>query len=165
MKPALSEGVTPPLSDGVTPALSEAVTPPPSVLSRPKDWRRTGSAAPRTPLTVKGLLDVLVLVLAVPVILVPSVPARAYLISAVTWIVLRAVGLAADRIALALAPSAAEIGLRLAYLLGRLFALAIMVVLLRNSWGRSDALTALLVILVAYTIELSISAVYRPRRR
>jgi hypothetical protein len=132
---------------------------------RPGDRRPRVPADPRTPLTVKGLADVVVLVLAAPVILVPGVPARAYLIAAVTWIVLRAVGVAADRIALALAPSGAEIGLRLAYMLGRLFALAIMVVLLRNTWGRSAALTALLVILVAFTIELTISAVYRPGRQ
>jgi hypothetical protein len=134
-------------------------------VSRPDDWRRRAATSPHTPLTVKGLLDVLVLVVATPIVLVPGVPARAYLIAAGSWIVLRAVGVAADRIALAIAPSAAEIGLRLAYLLGRLVALAIMVVLLRQSGGRPAALTALLVILVAFTIELTISAIYRPRRR
>jgi hypothetical protein len=133
--------------------------------ARPADWRLTAATAPRTPLTVKGLLDVVVLVVAAPVLLVPGVPARAYLIAAGSWIVLRAVGVAADRTALAIGPSAGEIGLRLAYLLGRLFALAVMVVLLRQSGGRPAALTALLVILVAFTIELTISAVYRPRRR
>jgi hypothetical protein len=129
------------------------------------DWRLPRSTAPRTPLTVKGLLDVVVLVVGALVVLVPGVPARAYLIAAGTWIVLRVVGVAADRAALAIPSAAAEIGLRLAYLLGRLFALAIMVVLLRQSGGRPAALTALLVILVAFTIELTISAVYRPRRR
>jgi hypothetical protein len=129
------------------------------------DWRLPRSTAPRTPLTVKGLLDVVVLVVGALVVLVPGVPARAYLIAAGTWIVLRVVGVAADRAALAIPSAAAEIGLRLAYLLGRLFALAIMVVLLRQNGGRPAALTALLVILVAFTIELTISAVYRPRRR
>jgi hypothetical protein len=129
------------------------------------DWRLPRSTAPRTPLTVKGLLDVVVLVVGALVVLVPGVPARAYLIAAGTWIVLRVVGVAADRAALAIPSAAAEIGLRLAYLLGRLFALAIMVVLLRQNGGRPAALTALLVILVAFTIELTVSAVYRPRRR
>jgi hypothetical protein len=134
-------------------------------VSRPVDRRLTASTGPRHPLTVKGLLDVVVLVVGAPVVLVPGVPARAYLIAAGTWIALRAVGVAADRTALAMTSPAGEIGLRLAYLLGRLVALAIMVVLLRQSGGRPAALTALLVILVAFTIELTISAVYRPRRR
>jgi hypothetical protein len=129
------------------------------------DQRLTASTGPRHPLTVKGLLDVVVLVVGALVLLVPSVPARAYLIAAGSWIVLRAVGVAADRTALAIPSAAGEIGLRLAYLLGRLFALAIMVILLRQSGGRPAALTALLVILVAFTIELTISAIYRPRRR
>lgn len=134
-------------------------------VSRPTDSRLRGPTGTRTPLTMKGLLDVVVLAIAAPVVLVPGVPARAYLIAAGTWIVLRAMGVAADRAALALAPSGGELGLRLAYMLGRLCALAVMVILLRHSSGRAAALTALLVILVAFTIELTISAVYRPRRR
>jgi len=134
-------------------------------VSRPSDRRRTAASDPRTPLTVKGLLDVVVLAVAAPVVLVPGVPARAYLIAAGTWIVLRAVGVAVDRAALAMAPSGGELGLRLAYLLGRLAAVAVVVILLRQSGGRAAAVTALLVMLVAFTIELAISAVYRPRRR
>jgi hypothetical protein len=125
----------------------------------------TASAGPHTPLTVKGLLDVVVLVVATPVLLLAGVPARAYLIAAGAWIVLRAIGILIDRVGLAISPSRAEIGLRLAYLMGRLIALAAVVVLLRHADGRSAALTALLVMLVAFTIELSISFVYRPRRR
>ena len=131
----------------------------------PKRTSVTASAGPHTPLTLKGLLDVVVLVVATPILLLAGVPARAYLIAAGAWIVLRAVGLLIDRAALAISPSRAEIGLRLAYLMGRLFALAAIVVLLRHGDGRSAALTALFVMLVAFTIELSISFAYRPRRR
>ena len=124
----------------------------------------TASVGPHTPLTPKGLLDIVVLVVATPILLL-GVPARAYLIAAGAWIVLRAIGLLVDRAGLAISPSRAEIGLRLAYLMGRLFALAAVVVLLRHGDGRSAALTALFVMLVAFTIELSISFAYRPRRR
>jgi hypothetical protein len=66
-------------------------------VSRPVDRRLTASTGPRHPLTVKGLLDVVVLVVGAPVVLVPGVPARAYLIAAGTWIALRAVGVGEER--------------------------------------------------------------------
>ncbi len=154
-----------------TPSPDLATPPPPPEVpgpegaSEPPPKRIGQPPGPHTPLSVKGLLDVVLLVVAAPVLLVAGVSAPAYLIAAGAWIVLRLVGVGIDRLALAIPSSRIEIGLRLAYLLGRLFGLAVMVVLLRNDDGRHAALAALLVILVAFTVELTLSVIYRPRKR
>jgi hypothetical protein len=115
-------------------------------------------------LTVLSYLDVLVLVVAAPIMLLIGVPAVGYLVGAVAWIVLRAVGLVIERAAGAAEDPRREASLRLAYLLGRLFMLAIVVILVRNGAGRNDGLTALLVIVFAFTMQLILSVLNRPRR-
>jgi hypothetical protein len=110
-------------------------------------------------------LDVVILVVAAPIMLLIGVPAVGYLVGAGAWIVLRAVGIGVDRLAAAIADPNREITLRLAYLLGRLFLLAIAVILVRNGSGRDDGLTALLVIVFAFTAQLVLSFLTRPRSR
>jgi len=116
-------------------------------------------------LAALAYLDVVVLVVAAPIMLLIGVPAVGYLVGAVAWIVLRAVGVAVDRAARAADDPRREAGLRLAYLLGRLFLLAIAVILVRNGAGRDDGLTALLVIVFAYTVQLVLSFLSRPGTR
>jgi hypothetical protein len=116
-------------------------------------------------LTAFTYLDVVVLVVAAPIMLLIGVPAVGYLVGAGAWIVLRAVGVAVDRAAGTADDPRREAGLRLAYLLGRLFALAIAVILVRNGAGRDDGLTALLVMVFAFTVQLVLSFLYRPGTR
>jgi hypothetical protein len=113
-------------------------------------------------LTPLAYLDVVLLVVAAPIMLLIGVPAVGYLVGAGAWIVLRAVGIAIDRVIPALRDPRSEITLRLAYLLGRLFLLAIAVILVRNGSGRDDGLTALLVIVFAFTAQLLLSFLTRP---
>jgi len=108
-------------------------------------------------------LDVVLLVVAAPIMLLIGVPAVGYLVGAGAWIVLRAVGVAIDRVVPALKDPRSEVTLRLAYLLGRLFLLAIAVIVVRNGSGRNDGLTALLVIVFAFTTQLLTSFLTRPR--
>ena len=110
-------------------------------------------------------LDVVILVVAAPIMLLIGVPAVGYLVGAGAWILLRGVGIAIDRVVPALKDPRSEITLRLAYLLGRLFLLAIAVILVRNGSGRDDGLTALLVIVFAFTAQLVLSFLTRPRSR
>ena len=49
-------------------------------------------------------------------------------------------------------------------MLGRLFGLALAVILARNAGTRDDGLTALVVIVFAYTSYMALSAVTRPRK-
>jgi uncharacterized membrane protein (UPF0136 family) len=58
-----------------------------------------------------------------------------------------------------------QISLRMGYMLGRLFTLAIVVILARQSQGQDGGLTALAVLVFAFTIQLGTSAVNRPRSR
>jgi hypothetical protein len=113
--------------------------------------------------TALAYLDVVVLIVAAPIMLLIGVPAVGYLVGAGAWIVLRAVGVAVDRAVAATEDPRREAGLRLAYLLSRLFLLAIAVILVRNGAGRDDGLTALLVIVFAFTMQLVLSFLYRPR--
>jgi hypothetical protein len=108
-------------------------------------------------------LDVALLVVAAPIMLLIGVPAAGYLVGAGAWIVLRAAGVAIDRVIPSLRDPRSEITLRLAYLLGRLFLSAIAVIVVRNGAGRDDGLTALLVIVFAFTTQLLTSFLTRPR--
>ena len=56
----------------------------------------------------------------------------------------------------------AEVTLRLGYMLGRLFALALAVILVRNGASRDDGLTALVVIVFAFTVQLADLSVAHP---
>ncbi len=116
-------------------------------------------------MTVLSYLDVVVLVVAAPIMLLIGVPAVGYLVAMGTWIVLRAAGVGVDRVAAATADPRREITLRLAYLMARLFLLAIAVILVRNGSGRDDGLTALVVIVFAFTAQLILSFLTRPRSR
>jgi hypothetical protein len=107
-------------------------------------------------------LDVVIVVLAAPIMLLIGVPAAGYAIGAGAWIALRAVGVAVERAARA-QELRAQVSLRLGYMLGRLFLLALAIVLARSAGGRNDGLTALVVIVVAFTVQLAVSALNRPR--
>jgi hypothetical protein len=115
--------------------------------------------------TMLAYLDVVLLVVAAPIMLLLGVPAVGYLVGAGVWIALRAVGVLIDRAIPRLTNPRQEVTLRLAYLLGRLFLLAIAVIVVRNGVGRDDGLTTLLVIVFAFTTQLVLSFLYRPRSR
>jgi hypothetical protein len=115
-------------------------------------------------MSVLGLFDVLVLIVAAPVMILIGVPAAGYAVGAGAWIALRLIGLGVERItADARVPSRA-IGLQLGFMLGRLFALAIAVVLVRNADGQDAGIACLAVVVFAFTLYLAVSALTRPRR-
>jgi len=115
--------------------------------------------------SVLAYFDVLVLVVAAPIMLLIGVPASGYLIGAAAWIVLRLIGIVVERVASQTTDANRAISLRLGYMLGRLFALAIAVILVRKSDGQDAGLACLAVIVVAFTIQLVTSALTRPRSR
>jgi hypothetical protein len=49
-------------------------------------------------------------------------------------------------------------------MLGRLFLLALAIILARSQGGRSGGLTGLVVIVFAFTVALAVSAITRPRK-
>jgi hypothetical protein len=117
------------------------------------------------PTALLRYLDVALLALGAPIMLLVGVSASGYLIGAGVWIALRVVGVAVEHGAAGDADPRREVAIRLGYMLGRLFALALTIVLVRRGAGRDAGLTALLVIVFAFTIQLGISALTRPRSR
>lgn len=115
-------------------------------------------------MSVLSFFDVLVVVIATPIMLLIGVPASGYAIGAGAWIVLRAIGVGVDRAAADATDVNRAVGLRLGFMLGRLFALAIAVILVRRADGQNAGLTCLAVIAFAFTVQLVTSALIRPRR-
>ena len=120
------------------------------------------AAGIEAPVAILSYLDVVLLVLAAPIMLLIGVPAFGYLVSAGVWILLRAIGVLVERVASGSGDVRSQAGLRLTYMLGRLFLLAITVILVRNAGTKNDGLTALLVIVFAFTTQLVTSFLIRP---
>ena len=114
-------------------------------------------------MSVLSFFDVVVLVIAAPIMLLIGVPASGYAIGAGAWIALRLVGLGVDRAVLRIDAQRA-IGIKLGYMLGRLFALALAVIIARNADGRNAGITCLAVMVFAYTVSLLTSAITRATR-
>lgn len=110
-----------------------------------------------------GYLDVALVILGAPILLLIGASAVGYAAGAGAWIVLRAVGVGLDRYLAAGTDARREISLRLAYLLARVFLLALAIILVRRSDGKDAALTTLGVIVFAFTVQLVISFIHRPR--
>jgi hypothetical protein len=114
------------------------------------------------PMAVLRYLDVVLLALAAPIMLLIGVSPSGYLIGAGAWLALRALGEGVERYAAATANASRQIGIRLGYMLGRLFTLAIVVILVRKSDGQDAGLAALALIVFAFTVQLATSALNRP---
>jgi hypothetical protein len=111
---------------------------------------------------ILAYLDVVLVVLAAPIMLLIGVSAVGYGIGGGAWLALRAAGVAVERAASA-GELRSQVSLRLGYMLGRLFLLALAIVLAKSAGGRSGGLAALAVIVAAFTIQLAVSALNRPR--
>ena len=110
-------------------------------------------------------LDVVLVVLAAPIVVLTGASALGYGIGAGAWLVLRAAGVGVERAATASGDARRSISIRMGYMLGRLFLLALAVVLARKDEGQHAGLAALIVVAVAFTVQLATSAVSRPRRQ
>ena len=108
--------------------------------------------------------DIALLLVAAPILILIGVSAVGYGVGAGAWIALRLIGVAVDRYASGIKEVGRSAGIRLGYMLGRLFALALAVILVRKAYGQDAGLACLLVIVAAFTIQLVISALTRPRR-
>ena len=107
--------------------------------------------------------DVVVIVVASPIMIAIGVSSVGYAIGAGAWIALRAAGEVLERNKALHANPRTDVSVRLGYMLSRLFLLAIAVILARTQGGRDAGLAALAVIVVAFTIQLVLSGITRPR--
>ena len=124
----------------------------------------SASVPSERPARLLEYFDVALLVVGAPIMILIGVSASGYGIGAGAWIVLRAVGVLVERTPALHRDARTEISTRLGYMLSRLFLLALAVVLARSSSGRDAGVAALVVIVVAFTLQLAVSAIARPRR-
>jgi hypothetical protein len=115
-------------------------------------------------MSLLNYFDVAIVVVAAPIMLLIGVPALGYGLGAGGWIALRAVGVAVER-GIVGRDARTQISARLGFMLGRLFLLALAVIVARQDGGRGAGLAALAVIVFAFTIQLGLSAANRPRSR
>jgi hypothetical protein len=108
--------------------------------------------------------DVVLIIVAAPIMLLIGVPVVGYLVGAGAWIALRAVGVAVERMVSATSDAGRQISLRMTFMFSRLFLLALAVIAARGT-SKNDGLTALVVIAVAFTLSLGAMAGTRPRSR
>lgn len=111
-----------------------------------------------------GYLDVALVALGAPIMIAIGVSALGYAIGGGAWVALRLAGALIEHIPVLHRDARSEVGMRLGYMLSRLFLLALAVILARSAGGRGAGLTALLVVVFAFTVALVISAINRPRR-
>jgi hypothetical protein len=121
------------------------------------------TSEPAAPVLLR-YFDVVLIVVAAPIMVAIGVSAIGYAIGACAWIALRAAGEVLERNEALHADPRTDISVRLGFMLSRLFLLAIAVILARSQEGRDAGLAALAVIAVAFTVQLAVSAITRPRR-
>jgi hypothetical protein len=124
----------------------------------------TSAISEQPPVALLRYLDLVLVALGAPIMILIGVSATGYLVAAAVWFALRALGEGVERYATATTDASRQIGIRLGYMLGRLFVLAIVVILVRKSDGQDAGLAALAVVVFAFTAQLATSALTRPRR-
>jgi hypothetical protein len=114
------------------------------------------------PLAIVRYVDVAIVVLAAPFIVLMGAPVLGYVAGAAAWIVNRAVGTAAERVARKKTDVRAAIGLNMGTLLLRAWIVALTILVVGLAGTRQDGLMAALVLLVAFTVYFAMSLILRP---
>jgi hypothetical protein len=109
--------------------------------------------------------DVVVVLAAAPILVLTGVPAAGYVAAGATWILLRMPGVAADRHATSLGHVVWHASLSLAHRTARVVLLAVAAVVASKVSAKDDGLAVLLVIVIAFTIQLTVAIVERPGPR
>ena len=111
-------------------------------------------AGAATALAFIRYLDVVLVVASTPFVLLAGLPAAGFAIGALTWIATRfGVGILEQR-AWSARDMRVRTALHLASILGRVWFVALAVILARFAIGTSDGIAAAVVVLAAYTVEL-----------
>jgi hypothetical protein len=110
-------------------------------------------------------IDVILIIVAAPILLLIGVPVSGYAAGAGAWLATRVVGVVVDRFANTMTDPRRELTLRLAFTMTRIFVLAITVILVRKNAGQDAGLTALAIVVVAFTINFFLSFGDRPGSR
>jgi hypothetical protein len=114
------------------------------------------------PLAIVRYVDVAIVVLAAPFIVLMGAPVLGYVAGAAAWIVNRAVGTAAERVARKKTDVRAAIGLNMGTLLLRAWIVALTILVVGLAGRRQDGLMAAVLLLVAFTVYFAMSLIVRP---
>lgn len=113
--------------------------------------------------------DLILIVLAAPILLLTGAPAIGYGIGGATWIALRLLGRAVEHHASAARDLSELVALSVGYRFARVLLLVLAVVLAEKMVGKHDGLAALLAIVGGFTVQLCWSIAHhlgsRPRTR
>ena len=120
----------------------------------------SATSAPPRPQIIRAY-DVVVVLAAAPVLLLVGVPAVGYMIGAAAWLLIRGIGVAMERYSASLSHVVHEASLRIAYRMTRVVVLVGVAVVASKAVGRDDGLAALLVIVIAFTIQLTVAIIER----
>jgi hypothetical protein len=116
------------------------------------------------PLAPVRYLDVVLLVLAAPIVILMGGPVLGYVAGAVVWLVLRVLEAALDGAARR-ADTRRALGLKFASMIGRTWLVVIAILVIGLTATRADGFTAAVVCLVAYTVHLATALILRPLER
>jgi len=124
--------------------------------------RQPGTGSDHTPgLGIARYLDVILVVASAPFVLLASMPRFGYALAAAGWIVIRFASEAIKRRAWHARDTRARAALHLTAILGRVWLIALVVLVARFAGSNSDGIAAAVVVLAAFTVELIISVVLR----
>ena len=117
------------------------------------------------PLVIVRYFDVVLVVLAAPLVLLMGGPMLGYAVAAVTWIVTRFGGAALERWARRSKNPRAQVGVGFAVLLGRAWLMGIAILVVGLAGDREDGLMAALLALVAFSVYFATQLITRPMER
>lgn len=106
-------------------------------------------------------LDVYLVLVTAPFVLVAGLPVAGYLIGAAAWIATRLVASAMHVHAQRSGDPRVRAGLHVGTMMGRVWIVALGVLLARYAGGREDGITAAALVLGAFTVYFMLSLVYR----
>src|SRR5215218_6040079 len=128
----------------------------------------TPSAAPQhpaamaDPLVLFRWLDVILVVLAAPFVVLMGLPVLGYAVGAVAWILNRALGAWAERVAKSQQDVRRAVGLNLGVLIARAWLVGLTIRAVGLAGEREDGLTAAVLLLAAFTVYFVTSLLLRP---
>jgi len=115
-------------------------------------------------------LDVVLVIASAPFVLLAGMPRLGYVLGAGGWIVIRFASEIVKRRAWSAQDTRSRAALHLAAILGRVWLIAAVILAARFGGDNADGITAAVVVLCAFTVELAMSFVFRdeliaPRER
>jgi hypothetical protein len=117
------------------------------------------------PLFAVRYLDVLIILLAAPFVLLMGAPVLGFVAGGAAWIVGRLIGVWVERWARANKDPRAQVGIAFAVLMGRVWLVALTILLVGLEGERKDGLMAALLALVVFTVYFTTTLLLRPMER